>query len=274
MIADAPPLWLPPKPAIVRPAEHALLRPGAFAPVASRAERRALVAELVRSKRLTFAEAKRAMFFVPMVAWKAKGITSISLATSATGTSGSLTVPAGVVAGDILVFINRAHSGSTPSDTIPTGFAKLGTGTEIISGSRRQTISYKFADGTESGTSLSAFTGGSATRTILLVFRATKAASSVTAAGYVGSISDTDPAAVTILASGGAAPLIAIAVYGSSGGPTTNTLSVTAGGTLAHASGRLTVVYNFYVSGPVDETADMGDEGSGNSVQGGYLQIA
>jgi hypothetical protein len=68
---DVPPKPELPKPALIRPAEHSLLRPGAFRPV-SRAERRAIVADLVRSRRLTPDEARRAMLFVPVVAWKAK----------------------------------------------------------------------------------------------------------------------------------------------------------------------------------------------------------
>jgi hypothetical protein len=71
LAADAPALWLPPpaelsRPAIIRPAEHALLKPGAFRPMTA-AERDATIAELVRSKRLTAGEAQRAMFLTPML---------------------------------------------------------------------------------------------------------------------------------------------------------------------------------------------------------------
>jgi len=65
------PLWLPfapglSRPAIIRPAEHALLKPGAFRPM-TRKECQATIADLVRGSRLTFAEAQRAMFFVPVM---------------------------------------------------------------------------------------------------------------------------------------------------------------------------------------------------------------
>lgn len=66
-----PPLWAPTNAAIIRPAEHALLRPGAFRPC-SRAERWAIIADLVRTRRLTAAEAERALLFVPVVGWIAK----------------------------------------------------------------------------------------------------------------------------------------------------------------------------------------------------------
>lgn len=73
MNVDLPPLWLPPKPAIIRPAEHAILRPGAFRPC-TREERRAIIADLVHSKRITADEATRAVIFlVPVVGWNALG---------------------------------------------------------------------------------------------------------------------------------------------------------------------------------------------------------
>lgn len=74
-----PPLWVPAAPAIVRPAEHALLKPGAFHPV-TRAERRAIIADLVRTKRLTAAEAKLAMLFLmPVVGWGLGVVTPVSI---------------------------------------------------------------------------------------------------------------------------------------------------------------------------------------------------
>lgn len=65
---DLPPALDLAKPALIRPAEHSLLRPGAFRPC-DRAQRLAIVADLVRTRRLTPAEAQQAMFFVPVVGW-------------------------------------------------------------------------------------------------------------------------------------------------------------------------------------------------------------
>lgn len=70
MIVDCPPPLVLAKPAIIRPAEHSLFRPGAFRPC-SVAERRAILAELVRSGRLTKADAARAMLLVPVIGWNA-----------------------------------------------------------------------------------------------------------------------------------------------------------------------------------------------------------
>jgi hypothetical protein len=94
-----PPLWLPTRPAILRPAEHALLRPGAFRAVTAQ-ERRAIIAELVRSKRLTFAEAKRAILFVPVVGLKIKSPFSLTYVTqSSAGASANSHTFSGVSLG-------------------------------------------------------------------------------------------------------------------------------------------------------------------------------
>jgi hypothetical protein len=94
---DLPPLMDPgalsdarllgqPKPAIWRPAEHALLRPGAFRPV-ERAERPAVIADLVRTRRLTTEQARRAVLFVPVVGWRGE-----TAGWSLVGSSGAIVV--------------------------------------------------------------------------------------------------------------------------------------------------------------------------------------
>lgn len=65
---DAGKVWLPLRPAIIRPAEHALLKPGAF-PSCTRAERRAIVADLLRTKRITPNMVGAVAVIVPVVAF-------------------------------------------------------------------------------------------------------------------------------------------------------------------------------------------------------------
>jgi hypothetical protein len=66
MTIDALPTGTPPSPAIIRPAEHALLRPGAFR-ACTPAEGRALLADLVGSGRMTAEQARKAVVFIPWV---------------------------------------------------------------------------------------------------------------------------------------------------------------------------------------------------------------
>ncbi len=69
------------KPAVIRPAEHSLLRPGGFPRVAGRAERRAILADLVRAGRLTREQAQAAVIFIPWIASPTGGI-STTISTS------------------------------------------------------------------------------------------------------------------------------------------------------------------------------------------------
>jgi hypothetical protein len=72
----------------------------------SRAEREAIIADLLRAKRLTPAEAKRALFFVPVVGWRS-AVASWTLigSTGTTTTSGGTNVnlPGSPTEGDIVL---------------------------------------------------------------------------------------------------------------------------------------------------------------------------
>jgi len=104
---DLPPKLEIPRPAIIRLAEHSLLRPGAFRPV-SRTERRAIIADLLRAKRLAPAEASRALLFVPVVGW---GVgSSFSLVNTDSGLSTS--------ASSSFVFSNQALGDDAGSSNV------------------------------------------------------------------------------------------------------------------------------------------------------------
>lgn len=85
--ADIPKLWLPSQPAIVRPAEHSLLRPGAFRTM-TREERRATLAELVRVRRLTPDGARQAILFTPVAGW-VPGAVPVTTTFASAGSSAS-----------------------------------------------------------------------------------------------------------------------------------------------------------------------------------------
>lgn len=102
---DLPPKFEIPKPAIIRPAEHSLLRPGAFRHV-SRDERRAIVADLLQAKRLTISEAKRALLFVPVVGWRGAGAgwtLAGSTGASVTSDGTNINLPGSPAEGDIVL---------------------------------------------------------------------------------------------------------------------------------------------------------------------------
>ncbi len=123
--ADALVASLPP-PAIVRPAEHALLKPGAFRPCTG-AERRAILADLVRSGRMTREQALAAIVFIP---WVAGGSSFEAFSTDYTATGGqTIAIPAGAVAVTIEVIAAGAggNSGNNGGGGGGGGYAKRNT---------------------------------------------------------------------------------------------------------------------------------------------------
>jgi hypothetical protein len=85
------------------------------------------------------------------------GSISTSGASDAFSSSCGVTVPTGLAAGDILVYILERWESTNPAITWPTGFVQIGTG--LVSGSTKLTWAWKRADGTESGTLTASWTG-------------------------------------------------------------------------------------------------------------------
>lgn len=157
--ADAPQIWLPPslelaKPAIIRPAEHALLKPGAFRPM-TREERRATIAELVRTRRLTFEQAKRAVLFTPVVMWPVAAsmvapavvTRSTYVNTGSTTSTTAVTLPASLVSGNVILLVVQLGSGAGTLTT-PSGWTLL----DGPHGTRIQYIFWKVSTGSEGAT--------------------------------------------------------------------------------------------------------------------------
>lgn len=233
-----PELWLPPRPAIVRAAS---IREANFLPG-------------------TFPGPVMASAFL------------LRLLASVPSTSSTVDVPASVVAGDLLVLADRADANTgTPTYAIPSGFTELQNNNMS---QRRQIISYKLAVGGEASSSLSGLSGTAGQRKVLLVFRGTTPIAGITAAGNVGTITDSNPAAQDVLASGGTPPLVVVAAFGSSGYASGEESASPALDAVVVATDRLGFGYKVYNSAPADHNIDIADQGNGNAVQGGYIQCA
>jgi len=157
-IFNAPALPPLPRPAVIRPAGQALLRPGAFRPV-THEERRLVIADLLRSKRLTRAEATVAMLFVPVAGWKHSSAATAPTVVSRSyygdpsyTLSHSVPLPASLVAGNLLILVVGYSNGSAPQGqvTTPSGWTKL----DSITGTNKalEYIFYKTATGSEGAT--------------------------------------------------------------------------------------------------------------------------
>jgi hypothetical protein len=210
-------------------------------------------------------------------------LTTLSFQTSGTsaatvGGSGTsqLTAPAGINAGDLLVLHNKAEfTSGTGSNNIPSGFTSIGslgiTGAVTIG----ENVSYKIANGTESGSTLSGISASNIVyRMALGVFRGNIAVSSVSVASFNSQLTSGAVTNQTVTSSGGTPPLIVFAAYGdaaSGNSISPRGFSPAADGEITADSDTQYLDYKIYNSSPSNHTISMDDEGVANMMISFYL---
>lgn len=212
----------------------------------------------------------------------AGGLTTLSFVTSTTSEdSSTVTAPATVNAGDILVYFDYTSDyGSSPAAAVtPSGFTNQ---VSVALTASRLMISTKLADGTEDSASITGMTqngansgGGKA----ILQFRGDPTVSSLNIVDVSQEMTDGNPTSQSITAGGGSAPLIVIAAYSCNKGTVDpRTFSTTADGEVGFNSllfgVNATAAYKIYNSSPADTTIDQDDEGFENALAGFYIEAS
>lgn len=203
-------------------------------------------------------------------------ITDLAVADSATSTSHTITVPASVQAGDLLVLSDFAfNTGTTsiPTNVVPSGFTQVQTAS-MASGNPdafRLTVSYKIADGTEASTSITGMNSAFESKR-LYVFRASAAISAASVASVNSQATAGNPSPQPITSSGGAVPLVVLAAYAADGTVNPRTMTPAKDGELG--SGQHWLAYKIYNSSPADVSADMDDEGDANILISCYIAVS
>lgn len=190
---------------------------------------------------------------------------------TAAGNAGttSITAPSSILPGDLMVLSNTSSAGSAAA-VVPSGFTQVNTG---IVGGTRMVTSYKIADGTEGGSSLTGMTADTSWQACLYVFRGNVAIKTITAASVNGEATAGDPVTQTVTASGGTPPLVVFGTYRGST-PAARSFSPAADGSIANGApfaGTLSLAYKIYNTSPADVSIDMTDEGIANLMQSFYL---
>lgn len=193
-------------------------------------------------------------------------LTTLSEQASATSTAATITGPASIAAGDLLVLWDAANgSFGEPTSVVPTGFTSIidfsTVGTDL-----RCIASYKIADGSEASATITGMDGAAADHKMLYVFRGNVAISSVSANDTASEINIGNPLAQTVNASGGTPPLIIFGGYLSLGS-TIDPRTFTVGGSPSKDGEISTgtdayLAYKIYNASPADTVVDMDDEGS------------
>lgn len=215
-----------------------------------------------------------AIFPAPYVA--VASLTTLSFRSSATSTSDTITGPADIAAGDLLILLDKAVSGAgAPSFVVPSGFTTISD--LSINAELSQIVSYKIATGAEASASLTGMNGTDNDSKILLVFQGNIAISSVSVNDVNEEATDGNPTAQVVNASGGVVPLIVIGCYGTFTGQAIDPRGFT-GATATElqqdSDNDLFIKYAIMNSSSADVTIDMDDEGFSNCLQSFFIEAA
>jgi hypothetical protein len=199
---------------------------------------------------------------------------TISQVASATSAATTVTGPASIIAGDLLVLLDMAFNATLPASTVPSGFTIIWDQNDTVS--QRTIMSYKIATGAEASASLTGMAGSALVNKQLYVFRGDSAIAAVSVLDVDSQFTSGNPTAQTITSGSGVAPLVVLAGY--SADTAINPRTFTVGGVAAKdgelAHGVLAyLAYKIYNAAPANVVIDMDDEGGSNNLGGCYIQV-
>lgn len=196
------------------------------------------------------------------------GVTEVSFVTSATATqfNGSLTMPASIEAGDIII-VGQEWIKNIADDYPGSGFTSI-SNLKISAYYYKNHVSYKIADGSEAGTSISGFADQSYdpnTSAGIYVYRPNAEVKTVTQVNKYTYLGTGNPAVNILYGSTSDAATIALAVAGSNKYPGITFTGVTADAEINLNNGGSDLRMRAYGANKgegVDITTDMTDVGA------------
>lgn len=200
-------------------------------------------------------------------------ITSITNPSSATSTTSTITAPSDLQAGDFLLLFDCASTSLSPPTVVtPTGWTALDSqsGTSMT-----DAMSYKIADGTEAGSSITGMNGGYSNRKLLVVFRGNVPFIAATIQSKVKQITASNPTSKTITSGSATTSILVIASWSdqidsNDISPRTQSPTMTEVNNTTH---QYIGWIPYYSSGWTDQTFDMDDEGADNALMGCYIEL-
>jgi hypothetical protein len=186
------------------------------------------------------------------------------------GANDSITLPAGIQAGDLIIIQGSVNNGASISAdfVLPAGYTLIGKGPPDY---QRSFACFKIAIGSESSTTLTGLSSSAPSHTYLCtVFRASLPLVSAIGASFQSERTNATPTPQVIPCGSAAVPLLAVSF-----------ISYGVGFTMTPSDATETVTTNryvgwkFYASGatPANVTVSAGDAGSGNLMASYYLSL-
>lgn len=167
-------------------------------------------------------------------------VSSLSYIGGTISSTTSLTVPATVQAGDLLIFVSTARNTSTTAPTAPTmtGWSNTINVSATSTTGYRQVVYYKIATAGDASSTITCMSGTASTRSIIMIYRGDKAISVIEPNWGTGGQATTNaPTNQTLTMTGVTGPYVAIANYYSSGTITTRGSTTTATGEISSGTG-------------------------------------
>lgn len=197
--------------------------------------------------------------------------TSITFITSTTSGGSTITAPATVNPGDLLVLWDVAvNVAGIPASVIPSGFTSISDFTDAAT--RRGVTSFKLCDGSEDSASLTIMNGTNNNTSVLAQFRGNNQITVATSGSPAGQFTAVDPTAQVITSGSGTPPLIVFGFYFQSLSVTARSFSTTEDATVpADSNNTANIKYKIYNSSPANTTVDEGDGGT-NALASCYIQ--
>lgn len=196
-------------------------------------------------------------------------------ADSATSTATTITAPSGIQTNDFIILLDRATNlSSMPLTAVPSGFTSIVNTTNTTT--VRQLASYKLADGTEGGTSITGMSGDLGAVKVMFVFRGNPAITSANISTPNAEGTDGNPAAQSVTASGATAPVIVFGCYGSDAAIATRSFTPAKNDELSSTTAVAVLWLAFRIDNNLgqDTTIDMDDTGNANILQSFYAELS
>ena len=212
-------------------------------------------------------------------------VNDVAYSSNADGGGSTITVPNGVIAGDVIIVRDLICAGTLPSAVTPSGFTLDSNLSFSNTNQARGTILHKIATGSEGGTTLTLMATAPASDDItskeLLIVRGSLPITAVGVSTPNTQGTSGNPNAQNVAASGGVAPLIVLGAYSdaidgpslvSAGSVGTRSFSPAKDAEVSGYAGSY-LAYKIYNSSPADVSIDMNDEGNVNLLQSLYMQF-